>query len=60
MTIEPTMNLGQLAELIGNYASNEDAAAVRDYLIGAGFENMDTDMIADNDWSRIIIAAIGA
>ena len=60
MTIEPSMNLSQLAELIGNYATQDDAAAVRDCLLASGYENMDTNMIHDYDWNNIIIAAIGA
>lgn len=60
MTIKPSMNLSQPAELIGNYATDVDAATMRDYLIGAGYENMDTDMICDGDWNFIVIAAIGA
>lgn len=60
MTIEPSMNLAQLAELMGSYATEADASTMRDYLIGAGYEYMDTDMITDGDWHFIVIAAIGA
>lgn len=60
MTIEPSMNLGELAEFIGSYATREDAEAVRDCLLASGYEHMDTSMISDSNWENIVIAAIGA
>lgn len=54
MKIEKTMNLAELAERMGPDATEADAAAMRQVLLGHGYEGCYTEDIEDWHWAELI------
>jgi hypothetical protein len=58
MKISHSMDLAQLAALMGPDATPDDAAVMRDALIGAGY--IDTDQVARSDWRALLDLVVTA
>ena len=56
MIIHRNMDLGQLHQLMGDVATREEAAALRDILVDTGIAN--TDDIAEADWLELLELAV--
>jgi hypothetical protein len=54
MKIERTMDLGQLAERMGEVATLQEAEYMRACLVDEGFLGMDTADIPDRHWARLL------
>ena len=57
MQITPTMDLGALAERMGDAATEQDARAMRDALVDAG--HADTADVPEAEWMTLLSAACG-
>lgn len=60
MIITSTMDLGQLAERMGDQADRSDAENMRDILIANDYEGMDTIDIPEADWLEMLNLAAHA
>lgn len=58
MIITSNMNLAQLAERMGNTATETEAEAMRDLLVEAGHEGRDTSEIAESEWFQHLGRAV--
>jgi len=52
MIIHRNMDLGQLQQLMGDVATRDEAAALRDILVDTGIAN--TDNIVEADWLELL------
>lgn len=58
MNITSNMDLNQLAERMGNTATQTEAEAMRDLLLKAGHEGRDTSEVAEDEWCRHLRQAV--
>ena len=58
MNITSNMDLNQLAERMGNTATQTEAEAMRDLLVEAGHEGRDTSEIAESEWAQHLCQAV--
>jgi len=59
MIISPTMNLGELAERMGQITTEDEARAMRDLLVDLR-DGEDTADIEEHDWICLINLAVAA
>ena len=57
MEVSKTMDLGQLAERMGEVAERADAQRLRTLLIDSGYDGQDTANIPEDAWLRLLNAA---
>lgn len=58
MNIDRYMDLNQLAERMGDTATESEARTLRDLLIEAGHEGSDTSEIAEAEWAQHLCQAV--
>ena len=58
MIITSNMNLAQLAERMGDTATEQEARVMRDLLCEAGHEGRDTSEIAESEWFQHLGRAV--